>query len=156
MLISLKDDDSKKNETVWPGNGFFNEQRSDLTITKPNFPENTLVYINQRSISTVKVGHAIYLEFVILGQLMSVANPDLQINLENHQFKDHEVCLFVLIYNKATWMYGGLTKKLPHITLRGDINERFYSYGFNKEKSTLLYCTLFIASFTKHILLHSI
>ena len=107
MLISLKDDDSKQNETVWPGNGFFNEQRSDLTITKPNFLENTLVYINQGSISTVKGGHAIYLEFVILGQLMPVANPDPQINLENHQSK-----LFVPIYNKATGMHGGLTRNL--------------------------------------------
>ena len=139
MLISLKDDESKKTETVWPGNGFFNEQRSDLTITKPNFLENTLVYINQGSISTVKCGHAIYLEFVILGQLMPVANPDPQINLENQQFKDHEVCFFVPIYNKATGMYGGLTKKLAHITLRGDVDERFYSYGFNKGESTLLY-----------------
>ena len=47
MLISLKDNESKKAETVWPGDGFFNEQRSDLTITKPNLPENTLVYIKQ-------------------------------------------------------------------------------------------------------------
>ena len=139
-LMSLKDDESKKTETVWPGNGFFNEQRSDLTITKPNFLENTLVYINQGSISTVKRVHAIYLEFVILGQLIPVANPDPQINLENQQFKDHEVCLFIPIYNKATGMYGGLTKKLAHITLRGDVNERFYSNGYNKEKSALLYC----------------
>ena len=126
-LISLKGNESKKTETLWLGNRFFNEQRTDLTITKPNFPENTLVYYkNQGSISTVKGGHTIYLEFVILDQLMPVANPDPQINLENHQFKNHEVCLFVSIYNKPTGMYGGLTKKLTHITLRGDVNERFY------------------------------
>ena len=58
---------------------------------------------------------------MILGQLMPVANLDPQINLENHQFKDHEVCLFVPIYNKATGMHGDLTKKLAHITLRGDL-----------------------------------
>ena len=66
MLISLKDNESKKTETVRSGNGFFNEQRSDLTVTKPNFPENALVYVNQGSISTIKGGHAIYLEFVML------------------------------------------------------------------------------------------
>ena len=55
--------------------GFFNEQRSDLTITKPNFPENTWVYVNQGSISTVNGGHAFHLEFVIIGQLMPIANP---------------------------------------------------------------------------------
>ena len=43
------------------------------------------------------------------------------------------------LYNKETGLYGGLTKKLAHITLRGDGNERFYSYGYSKEKITLLY-----------------
>ena len=31
---------------------------------------------------------------------------------------------------------------LGHITLRGDEGERYYSYGFSKEKNTLLYCTV--------------
>ena len=88
MLISLKDDESKKTETVWKGNAFFNEQRSDLTITKPNFSENTLIYLNQGSISTVKGGHGIYLEFVIIGQLIPIANPDPKIDLGKHEFKD--------------------------------------------------------------------
>ena len=79
--------------------GFFNEQRNDLTITKPNFPENTLVYVNQGSISTVKGGHAIYLEFVIIGQLMPIANPDPKIDLEKHEFKDHDAFLFIPVYN---------------------------------------------------------
>ena len=102
------------------GNGFFDEQRSDLTITKRNFPENALVYINHSSVSTVKGGHAIYLEFVIIAQLMLVTNPDPQINLENHQFKDQEACLFVPVYNKSTEIYGSLTKMLAHIILRRD------------------------------------
>ena len=140
MLISLKDDESKKTETVWKEFRFFNEQRSDLTITKPNFPENILVYINQGSITTVKGGHAMYLEFVIISQLMPVANPDPKIDLEKHEFKEHEALLFVPVYNTLTGMYGGLTKKLTHITLRRDANERFCYYGYSKEKSTLLYC----------------
>ena len=139
MLISLKDDESKITETLWKGNGFFNEQRSDLTITKPNFPENTWVYVNQGSISTVKGGHAVHLEFVIIGQLMPIANPDTKLDLEKHEFKDHEALLFVPVYNIVTGMYSGLTKTLAHITLRGDVNERFDSNGYSKEKSTLLY-----------------
>ena len=123
MLISLKEDESKKTETVWLGNGFFDEQIIDLIITKPKFPENALVYVNEGLVSTVKGGHAIYLEFVIIAQLMPVANPDPQINLENHQFKDHEACLFVPVYNKSTGIYGGLTKKLAHIILSRDANE---------------------------------
>ena len=48
----------------------------------------------------------------------------------------------VPIYNKATGLYGGSKKKLAHITLRGDANERFYSCGYSNEKSTVLYCTM--------------
>ena len=119
MLILLKDNESKKTETVWKENGFFNEQRSDLTITKPNFPENTLVYVNQGSISTVKGGHAIYLEFEIIGQLMPLANPDPKIDLKKREFKDHEALLFIPLYNTVKGMYNDLTKKLAHITVRG-------------------------------------
>ena len=79
---------------------------------------------------------------MVIGQLMPVANPDPSINLETHVFKEDEALLYVPIYNKATGMYGGLTKKLAHITLRRDANERFFSYGYSKEKSTLLYCTM--------------
>ena len=87
-------------------------------------------------------GQATYLEFVVIGQLMPIANPDPSINLETHVFRDNYALLYVPIYNKVTGMYGGLTKKLAHVTLRGDANERFFSYGYSKEKSTLLYCTM--------------
>ena len=36
----------------------------------------------------------------------------------------------------------GLTKKGGYITLRGDQNESFYSYGFDKQNSKLLFCTI--------------
>ena len=45
------------------------------------------------------------------------------------------------VYNTTTGIYGGLTKKLPYITLRGDKKQRFLSYGYDKEKSSLLYCS---------------
>ena len=48
-------------------------------IIKANFPENTLVCYNQGTISALKVGdYAIYLDHVILGQLILANNcPDL-------------------------------------------------------------------------------
>ena len=88
---------------------------------------------------------------------MPVTNPDPSINLETHTFQDNEALLYVHIYNKATVLYGCLTKKLTHIALRGDANERFFSYGYSKEKSTLLYCTMnllpnifYCTAFKKH------
>ena len=79
------DNDPQKTEIIWKSNGFFKEQRTDLTIKKPNFPENTLVYVNQGSISPIKGEQAIYLEFIIL----PFANPDPKINLDNHDLKDN-------------------------------------------------------------------
>ena len=141
-MMTLNDDnDSRKFETMQKSHGFFKEQKTDLTINKPNFPENTLVYVNQRSISPIKGEQAIYLEFVILGKILPLANPDPKINLDNHDFKDNEVLLFVPSYNTKTELYQGL-KKVRCITLRGDANERFFSYGYNKKNSKVLFCTV--------------
>ena len=102
------------------GKWLFDDHRSDLTIPKVNFPGNTLCYVNQRSVSLVKGGgQAVYLEFVVNGQLMPVANPNPSVNLETHVFQDNEALLYVPIYNKATGMYGGVTKKISsHYTSR--------------------------------------
>ena len=40
------------------------------------------------------------------------------------------------------WIVSRLEKKLGYITLRGDVNERFFNYGYQKEKSKVLYCTV--------------
>ena len=140
--MNLNDDDSKKTENAWKENGFFKEQRTDLTISKPNFPKNTLCYVNQGSISPIKGEQAIYLEFAIIGQILPFANPNPEIDLDHYDFKGNEVLLFVPSYNTETGLYQGLKKKLGYITLREDVNERFFSYGYQKEKSKVLYCTV--------------
>ena len=67
MMIAMKEDKAESStESIWKENGFFKEQRTDLTIGTSNFRENTLVYVNNGSIWPVKGGHAMYLEFVIL------------------------------------------------------------------------------------------
>ena len=143
MMMTLNDDnDSQKTETIWRSNGFFKEQRTDFTINKPNFPENILVYVNQGSISHIKGEQAIYVELVILGQILPFANPDPKIKLDNHDFKDNEVLLFVLSYKTETGLCQGLKKKLGCITLRENVNEQFFSYGYNKKNSKVLFCTV--------------
>ena len=83
--------------------------------------------MNQGTASLVKGGEkAVSLEFVVIGQVMPVANPDPSINLETHVFKDSEVLLHVPVYNKATGLHDGLKKKLGQITLRGYDRERFF------------------------------
>ena len=73
---------------------------------------------------------------------MPVANVNPEINLDTYDFKENEVLIYCPVYNKSTGLYGGLTKKLGHITLREDAKERFFSYGYNKEKSSLFYCSM--------------
>ena len=44
MMIAMKEDKAESStERIWKENSFFKDQRTDLTIVKPNFPENTLV-----------------------------------------------------------------------------------------------------------------
>ena len=111
MFVSFQDDESKSTEHGWQESGFVDDHRSDLTIPKAKYPENRLRNVNQGLVSLVKGGgQAIYLEFVVLGQLMPVANPDPSINLETHVFRENEALLYVPVYNKATGLYGSLTK----------------------------------------------
>ena len=103
MVTSFQDGESKNTEHVWQESGFFDDHRSDMTIPKVNFPEDTFVYVNQGSVLLVKGGvRAIYLQFVVIGQLTPVANPDPSINLETHVFKEDEALLYVPLYNKVT------------------------------------------------------
>ena len=113
-----------------------------MTIVKANFPENTFCYVNQGSVSLVKRGEkALYLDFIVLSQLMSATNVNPEIDLDSYILKGyyilHEVIIYCPVYNKSAGMYGGLTRKLGYITLRGDDREKFYSYCFNKEKCSL-------------------
>ena len=113
IFVSFEDDNLKNSENVWLESGFFDDCQNDLTIPKANFPENTLCYVNQGTNSLVKGGEkAIYLEFVVIGQVMPVANADPSINLETHVLKDNEVLLYVPVYNKATGLYGGIKIKI--------------------------------------------
>ena len=74
-----------------------------------------------------------YLEFVILAQILPMANLPPDIDLDKHNYKDNEVFIFTQRYNAQNGLCRGLTKKLGYITLRGDANEGFYSYGFDKK-----------------------
>ena len=77
-----------------------------------------------------------------MAQIMSMTNIDPAINLDTYVTKKNQVVIFCPLYNTNTGLYRGITKKLGLITLWGDVKERFFSYGFNNEKSSLLYCSM--------------
>ena len=103
MLLSFQDDESKGSEKIQLESGFFGDQRAELTILKANFPENMLCYINQGTVSLVKGGEkTLYLDFVVLGQVMHVANVNPEINLDTYHFKENEVLIYCPVYKKST------------------------------------------------------
>ena len=153
MLASFEDDGSKNGENVWLESGFFDDHQSGLTIPKANFPENTLCYVNQVTVLFVKGGEkAIYLEFLVVGQVIPVANADPSINLETHVFKDDEVLLYVPVYNKATGLYGGLKKKLGQITLGGNDQEHFFLWVLKRKRYPVV--LLYEATFAEYFSLY--
>ena len=142
LLLSFKDDESKgSSENIWLEPEYFGDQRAGLTIQKANFPENTLIYIKQASVSLVQGGEkTIYCDYVVIAQIMPMANIEPAINLDTYSVKENEVLVYCPVYNTRTGMCRGITKTLGLITLRDDAGERFFSYGFNKEKTSLSYC----------------
>ena len=140
MMLSMNDNKAESStERMWKENGFFGDQRTDLTIKKANFPENTLVYVKNGCATLVKGGHAMYLDFVTLAQIL--ANPPSDIDLENYKYQENEVLLYSPLYNTKNGLCRGLTKTLGYIILRVDVSESFFSYGYDKEQSKVLYGT---------------
>ena len=107
MVFSVTDNESKDSEKIWKGHGFFGDQRAELTSLKANFPENCLVYVNQGQLSILKNGEkAMYLDFIILGQIMPAANADPSINFDTYECKSIEVIIYYPVYSKSTGLYG--------------------------------------------------
>ena len=140
IYFASDSDDSKGSKKIWAKDGFFGEQRSDLTLLKADFLENLLVYVNQGTVSTVKGGdQAIYLVTIALGQVIPLANspPD----IEDYICQENEVKMLVPLYDVNTGDFKGVEKRLGLIVVRGDPEEYFLSYGFDKVKSKLLFST---------------
>ena len=129
---------------LWKKEGFFGVRGNDLNLSKTDFPENTLFYINQGTSSTVKSGEqAIYITNVLLAQILPYANsPD----IETYKLKDDEVLLTCPVYDKDTATFRGIETRVALIMVRGDDNELFLSYGYDPDKSKQLY-----SSFKKEI-----
>ena len=143
LLMSFTDGDnleSKGGEKIWIEFGFFGKQRVELTIPKANFLKNRSIYVNQATVSLVKGGEkGIYCDNVICAQIMPMANPDSAINFDTYIPEDDEVVLFYPVYNTSNGLYRGIAKKLGKITLRSNAKENFFSYGYNKERISILY-----------------
>ena len=137
LLVKPKDD-KLSGEKIWKQDGFFKDVRAELNLEKVNIPENALLYINQGFLSTVKSGEiAMYLHNFVIGQLIVTANQPKDI--ANYTCLKNEVKLLSCVYDIESGDFKGIREQLAFIVLRGDSDETFLSYGFDKMKSKLLY-----------------
>ena len=96
--------------------------------------------MNQLYLSTVRNrGIAMYNPNFILGQIIIAANQPADIN--KYVCKQNELKINTCIYDLATGKFEGLKKELAFIVLRGVSNEIFFSYGFDSDKTAILYST---------------
>ena len=132
------DDEKLSGEQVWKNNGFFKDIRPELNLEKVNIPENCLYYVNQAFLSTVKNGDiAMYAQNFIIGQLIFAANQPKDIS--TYTCLPNEVKLLSCVYDLESGEFKGVRQQLAYIVLRGDEHEIFFSYGFDKSKSKVLY-----------------
>ena len=62
-------------------------------------------------------------------------------DLKHYQLKSDEVKLIKPKYDPVNGQFLGLINSLGYLTVRGDEQEHFFDYGFNKENSKILYST---------------
>ena len=138
LLYKPKQENKLSGEKIWKKDGFFKDVRAELNLEKVNIPENCLFYANQGFLSTVKSGEiAMYLHNFIIGQLIIAANQPKDI--DTYVCSKNEVKLLSCVYEIETGQFKGIRKQMAFIVLRGDPDETFLSYGFDKIKSKLLY-----------------
>ena len=138
LLYKPKQQDKLSGEKIWKEDGFFKDVKAQLNLEKVNIPENCLVYVNQGFLSTVKSGEiAMYLHNFVIDQLIIAANQPKDI--ANYTCSKNEVKLLSCVYEIETGQFKGIREQVAFIVLRGDAEETFLSYGFDKLKSKLLY-----------------
>ena len=86
---------------------------------------------------TLKAGdYAIYLDYVISGQLILANNCS---DLDNYKLKENKVMLYVPLHNTENRYFRGVKKWLAYIMVRGDSDEIFFLYCYDKERSQIMY-----------------
>ena len=122
---------------LWPEFGFFKQQPCDYGTEKENYPENTVLYINQAYQSYKDNKKVYYAVFFIIGQINECLNPPE--NIDSYEFKEREIKIYRPRYDTVTGQFLGLYETLGYLTVRGDANECFLDYGYSKKDSKTLY-----------------
>ena len=74
VFNSKSGEDVPIRERIWSEQGFFGDERSDFGMPKVDYPEKTLIYVNQAYLTVKKGESFIYAGQFILGQVIPTAN----------------------------------------------------------------------------------
>ena len=125
-------------ERVWRQYGFFDSRKSNYSMEKVNYSENTILYLNQAYLTVKKNQKKIYYcDFFVLGQIVEAANPPEDIS--TYVLKANEVKIIRPKYNGETGEFLGLYETVGFMVVRGSPDEVFFNYGYGKDKSKVLY-----------------
>ena len=102
-----------------------------------HFPENTFLYVNQSYLTVQKIKKICYCNYNIIGQIVEASDP-LQ-NIHGYELQERKVKMFRPKYNSETGGFLGLYETVGFMLVRGDAKEIFLNFGFDKEKSKVLY-----------------
>ena len=102
-------------------------------------PEMTLTYLNQGSLSYKNDQKIYYGDQFILGQVIPLS--DSPSDLSSYELKSNDVKILRPKYNISDGQFLGLVETLGYLTVRGDPNDFFLDYGYDKQNSKVLYST---------------
>ena len=124
-------------ERVWRQYGFFDSGKSYFSMEKVNYPENTILYLNQAYLTVKENKKIYYCDFFVLGQIVEAANPPEDIS--TYVLKENKVKMIRPKSNAETGEFLGLYETVRFMVVRGSPDEVFFNYGYNKDKSKVLY-----------------
>ena len=123
-------------QKIWPSNGCFKSQVTDYIMEKVNYPENSIFTLT-RLLTVQKSKKMYYADRLISGQVIEAANVTQDI--DSYQCAENEVKIYRPKYDISTGQFLGLYETVGLIIVRGDDDEVFFNYGFDKDKSKVLY-----------------
>ena len=116
---------------------FFLDECCDFSIEKVNMPENTLFYENQRYKSYKDNKKVYYNDVFIIAQIVPLAHQPKDI--ESYELKNDEVKMLRPKYDPTNSELLGIEYCVALITVKNNLDEQVFDYGYNKENSKLLY-----------------
>ena len=125
MLVTFDMTDKEKiGEVIWPEMEYFSDQRANFNMSKKNFPEVTLVYLKNGTVSTIKNELAIYVNCFIFVEIIPALNSPtwnlISVNQTRSKWYSH--CITYLMVNFC------VSKKDWAMLFSEVMQKRFFSY----------------------------